>query len=261
MSSRGRGMEAAVENVRAYWDAYAAHLEAPGKAWGSKEFFSAIKSQHDRVYAYANRILNLPTLRGRSVLELGCGMGLDTVEFARHGATVTALDLSPTCIDLARRHLAYHGLQAALEMGNAEELPYPADSFDVVVARGLLMFTPDDSGLVDEIFRVLRPGGEAHILLHNRFSWYVLLAKISGTNLLRDPQDPPVNKLYSPWQAARLFDRFSSVEMFFDRLPLPTERPGTLAQVYNRLFVPLVRWIPAPLIRPVGFYIIFKAMK
>jgi ubiquinone/menaquinone biosynthesis C-methylase UbiE len=255
-------MEEAIKRVQQYWDAYATGLEVQGKPWGSKEFFSEIKSEHDEAYAYANQLLNLANLKGRSLLELGCGIGLDTLEFARHGAEVTAIDLSPMCIALAKRLLAYHTLEATLELGNAEDLSYPPDSFDLVIARGILMYTPDDSRVADEIFRVLKPGGEANILLHNRFSWYAFLAKISGTNLFHEAGDPPVNKLYSVSEARQIFAKFSSCRIFFDRFPeTTTKRTGVFAQLYNRAFVPVTQIFPNAMINYMGFYIIIKAFK
>jgi ubiquinone/menaquinone biosynthesis C-methylase UbiE len=255
-------MDEALKQVERYWDAYAAGLDVQGTPWGSREFFAAIKAEHDQAYAYANHILDLAKLEGRSLLELACGIGLDTIEFARHGAAVTAIDLSATCLDLAERQLAYHNLQATLEIGNAESLRYPANSFDFVVARGILMFTRKASRVVDEILRVLKPGGEANILLHNRFSWYVFLAKISGTNLVHEAKDPPINKFYSVWQVQKMFGKFSSYQIFFDRFPLTTtKRTGTFAQLYNQLVVPFARTIPNAIIKTFGFYIIIKAIK
>ena len=255
-------MEEATKRVQQYWDAYAANLQVPGKAWGSEGFFAALKSEHDKAYAYTNQILTLVNLKGRFLLELGCGIGLDTVEFARHGAQVRAIDLSPTCVELAKRSLAYENLEATLEMGNAEDLHYPADSFDVVIARGILMYTPDDSRVIDEIFRVLRPGGEANILLHNRFSWYTFLAKVSGTNLFHEREDPPVNRLYTVSQVRSRLLNFSSLQIFLDRFPkATTKRTGGFAQLYSRVFVPVFQLFPSLVIRPIGFYIIAKAVK
>jgi ubiquinone/menaquinone biosynthesis C-methylase UbiE len=255
-------IEESIKEMQKYWNKYATGLQVNGKTWGSKEFFAEIKPPHDKAYAYANQILNLANLEGRSLLELGCGIGLDTVEFARHGAEVTAIDLAPNCIDLAKRFLTYRNLTATFGIGNAEELPYPPDIFDVVIARGLFMYTPNDSRVVDEIFRVLKPGGEANILLHNRFSWYVFLAKMSGTNLFNELKDPPVNKLYSVWKARKMFAIFSSHQIFFDRFPSTTaKRTGIFAQLYNQVFVPFTRVLPNVMIRPLGYYIIVKAIK
>jgi ubiquinone/menaquinone biosynthesis C-methylase UbiE len=247
--------------VQQYWDAQAKALDGDVAPWGSEEFFARVKSQHDHVYSYANRLLNLSGVQGQSLLELGCGIGLDTVEFARHGAIVTALDLSPTCVHLARRLLGYHKLEARLTLSNAEHLPYASNRFDVVVARGLLMFTPSDSKVVEEIFRVLKPGGKTQVLLHNRFSWYALLARTSGTPLVNAEKDPPVNRLYSAREARRLFRNFASCRILRDRIPDRTTRPGGLARLYNWAFVPFARALPSTVMRTVGYYLIAHAVK
>jgi ubiquinone/menaquinone biosynthesis C-methylase UbiE len=251
-----------MKEVEEYWEAYAKGLEVAGEAWGSQRFFAAIQSEHGKAYAQANQILNLNRVRGRSLLELGCGIGLDTVEFARHGASVTALDLSPACVDLARRLLSYHSLEANLMISNAEDLPYPSDSFDFIVARGLLMYTENDSNVMNEIWRILKPGGEANVLLHNRYSWYAVLAKIAGTKLYSEPHDPPVNRLYSIQEVTTMLAKFSSYKIFFDRFPAITKkRQGVVASLYNRVFVPLFNVLPKRPLRHTGFYIIAHAVK
>jgi ubiquinone/menaquinone biosynthesis C-methylase UbiE len=251
-----------MKEIKEYWEAYAKGLAVASEAWGTRRSFAAIQSEHGKAYARANQILNLNRLRGRSLLELGCGIGLDTVEFARHGASVTALDLSPSCVDLARRLLSYHALEANLNVGNAEDLPYPSASFDFIVARGLLMYAENDSNVMNEIWRILKPGGEANVLLHNRYSWYAVLAKIAGTKLYSEPQDPPVNRLYSMQEVTKMLANFSSYKIFFDRFPATTKkRKGMAACLYNRVFVPLFNVLPKSLLRHTGFYIIAHAVK
>lgn len=250
-----------LDEVRNYWEWYMERTQVPGQEFGSKGYFDSIRVDHERAYGYANELLDLSRLRGRSLLELGCGIGLDTVEFARHGAEVTAVDASPMALDLARKNLEQSGLQARLEYGNAEGLDFEADSFDFVVARGILMFTPDDLRIVDEIHRVLTPGGEAQALLHKRLSWYVLLARATGTNLVHEDGDPPINRLYSEADVRRMFDRFSSHQTSYGRFPYATRRTGLFAQAFNRIFVLSTRALPSALLHSLGYYLIVKVVK
>ena len=255
-------MEPSLQFIREYWDAYAEGLEVDGAEWGSLEFFTDIKVLHDRAYAYANRILDFDQLRGRSLLELAPGVGLDTVEFSAHGAEVTAIDLSPRCCELARMSLACRDLDGVIEIGNVEELPYPDNHFDFVVARGLFMYTRDDARLLDEILRTLKPGGVAQILLHNRRSWYVALARLSGSNLFAQAGDPPINRVYTPAEARRIAGHFSSYELYYDRFPSPqTSRTGAAAWLFDKVFVPVSRLLPRAIVEPMGFYMIIRAVK
>lgn len=255
-------MDPILQSVREYWDAYAAGLEVDGAQRGSLEFFTGIKVLHDQAYGYANEILNFAQLSGCKLLELAPGVGLDTVEFAAHGADVTAIDLSPGCLELARMSLACRGLDGTLEIGNVEELPYPDNHFDIVVARGLFMYTRDDRRLLDELLRVLKPGGVAQILLHNRRSWYVALARLSGSNLFAENGDPPINRVYTVAEARRVGGRFSAYELYYDRFPSPqTSRTGPAAWLFDRVFVPLSRRLPKAIMDPMGFYMIIRAVK
>lgn len=248
--------------VRDYWDRRSTRIRVPDKEWGSKEFFEAIKRQHDRAYEYANRLLGCRKLADKTLLEVGCGIGLDTVQFVRCGARVHAIDLSPGCVELARRHLAHRQLRATVEVGDAQKLPFGAGVFDIVVARGILSFTPQPRRVIDEIVRVLRPAGVIQGLLHNRLSWYPLLARVSGSNLLDKAEDPPVFRLYSIREVRDLFRNFERVELFLDKFPTKTaRRSGAVARLYNDAFVPLTGLLPKRLVRPLGYYIIVQAAK
>ncbi|MFX0202472.1 MAG: class I SAM-dependent methyltransferase [Candidatus Hodarchaeota archaeon] len=253
-----------LKQVEKYWSEYTTHIQSQftDKEFGSSEYFIEIKIHHDKAYALSNQILNLPALNSKSVLEIGCGIGLDALEYAKNGAHVTAIDLSPICLEMANKYFAYNNLSATIEIGNAQRLRYADNSFDVVVARQILMFTPDTQRAVDEIFRVLKPGGQVLALLHNRYSWYVLFAKLTRTNLITEAKDPPVNKLHSRNEANKLFEKFSSVSLFFDRFPYKTNRRnGLFANLYNYVFVPFSDIIPKTMMRPFGWYIIVKAVK
>jgi SAM-dependent methyltransferase len=257
-----KNISAALREVQEYWDRYAVALRIPGQPWGSEEFFRQIKADHDPAYALSNRLLDLPHLQGKEVLEVGCGIGLDVVEYVRHGARVTAIDLSPRSAQLARRYLDQSGLRAAVEVANVEELPFPGESFDVVVARGILMYTPDAQRAVGEIRRVLKPKGKVLAILHNRYSWFALLAKASGTNRYSQMADPPINVLHTPRQARQMFADFGQVKLAYDKYPLATRRrSGAFAVLYNRLFVPSIQMLPRAIIRPWGYYIILQAVK
>jgi SAM-dependent methyltransferase len=255
-------MSDTLQSVRDYWDRYVSGLQVPGEPWGSPGFFRQIKEAHQPAYAVSTRLLQLPRYRHRRILEVGCGLGLDVVEYLHHGAQVTAIDVSFHSLELARRLLVNEQMTARLLQADAEELPFPDEVFDLVVARGVLMYTPRTRRAVDEVYRVLRPGGEMLAILHNRRSWFAILARATGTNLYHEGEDPPVNRLHTRRQVRRLFDRFDQVRITHDKFPAPTDRRhGLFAGFYNSLFVPLVRILPRAVIRPWGYYLIVQGVK
>lgn len=254
-----------LRHVREYWDEYPCGIGITDKEVGTREFFEDIKNKFHETYAayaHSDELLKFRGYQGKPVLEIGCGVGFDALEFAKNGAKVTAIDLSPKNVDLARRLFEHHKQDGAIEVGNAEELQFPDNEFDLVYAIGVLYYTPNTKKAVDEILRVLKPGCKAICMFYNRRSWYVLLARLSRTNLDHEKQDPPVTKLYSAGEVKSMFGGFSKVEIEMDRFPTKTKkRSGFRAYLYNHFVVPTFTLVPRPAIRPFGFHIIVKAIK
>lgn len=108
--------------------------------------------------------------RNQDVLEIGCGAGAAACLFARHGARVTAVDLTETAVDLARRNAALQGFSVDVRRGDAEALDRPDASADFVFSWGVLHHTSDTARAVSEVARVLRPGGRGLVMVYHRHS-------------------------------------------------------------------------------------------
>jgi SAM-dependent methyltransferase len=104
------------------------------------------------------------------VLEIGVGLGADHEQFARAGAELTGIDLTPRAVEHTRRRLALMGLKSDLRVGNAEALPFPDASFDRVYSWGVLHHSPDTPKAFAEALRVLRPGGRYRFMIYNKWS-------------------------------------------------------------------------------------------
>src|SRR2546428_10890270 len=115
-------------------------------------------------------VMGFDQFAGLRLLEIGCGMGTDLLQFARGGAKVTGTDLTPRSIEISRRHLTMYGESGDFAIVDCETLPFANESFDVVYSNGVLHHTPDTAGAVREIHRVLRPGGQARVMLYHRGS-------------------------------------------------------------------------------------------
>ena len=96
---------------------------------------------------------------GRAVLDVGCGDGELALEFVKHGAIVTGIDASPAMIEAARSRAKQHGVNIDFRVATAQEIPFPAEQFDIVTAITILCFVEDATPVFREIARVLRPGG------------------------------------------------------------------------------------------------------
>ncbi len=119
------------------------------------------------------------------VLDVGCGQGIDLVEYAGAGARVTGIDLTPRHVQLARSHVEAMGLSATVMQGDAEQLPFEDASFDVVSSNGVLHHTPDMPAALREIRRVLRPGGAARVIVYNRRSLHYWIMQVGVRGILQ----------------------------------------------------------------------------
>jgi 2-polyprenyl-3-methyl-5-hydroxy-6-metoxy-1,4-benzoquinol methylase len=147
---------------------------------GSREYFEALIAGRHAYAPWMAEALDYKGARGLDVLDVGCGQGIDLARLARAGANVTGVDLTPRHVELARRHLEVVGIAGTVVEGDAESLPFLDQSFDRVISNGVLHHTPDFDRALREIRRVLRPGGEARLILYHRDSVYYWLTQVLG---------------------------------------------------------------------------------
>jgi ubiquinone/menaquinone biosynthesis C-methylase UbiE len=155
-------------------------------------------------------------LRGKDVLEVGCGTGVHARLLAEAGANLTAIDLTPTAVELTRRRLELHGLQADVREADAEQLPFADASFDFVWSWGVIHHSQDTDRVLAEVARVLRPGGRFAFMVYHRSSitfWvnYVLIRGVLQGGLLREGPDELANR-WSDGVVARHYTRQTIAE-------------------------------------------------
>src|SRR4051794_10759604 len=124
-----------------------------------------------RFYPYLRGYVNRFDLRGRSVLEIGLGYGTLGQYIAARGAVYHGLDIAPTPVEMMRHRLRLRGTadEERVLQGSALDIPWPDETFDHVYSIGCLHHTGDRGRAVDEVRRVLRPGGVAVVMLYNRY--------------------------------------------------------------------------------------------
>jgi ubiquinone/menaquinone biosynthesis C-methylase UbiE len=108
--------------------------------------------------------------RGKKVLEVGCGSGIDAVEFARHGAMVTATDMTDNAVMLTSELAREAGWPVRVVQASALSLPFHDESFDCVYSYGVLHHVPEVEDALGEIRRLLGSGGTVLAMLYNRNS-------------------------------------------------------------------------------------------
>jgi ubiquinone/menaquinone biosynthesis C-methylase UbiE len=252
------------ERVQEYWNAHPCGTQFTDLPWGSREFFEAVREDRYRRQPFMERAVGFTRYPGRDLLEIGCGLGTDLFEFARHGARVTGIDLTPAGVALARRRFRLDDMPGGFLVGDAENLPFADATFDVVYSFGVLHHTPDTARSLREVRRVLRPGGEAVVMLYHAHSshYYVgyplaLAGRVrrgagwlSPAEYFRvyDGEENPLGKAYTRGQVRALFREFDIME----QRTYETFRPRRTA-LANRILLALGSRF--------GFYLVTRARK
>ena len=145
--------DVSIDSVRDYWNARPCNIRHSTREVGERAYFDEVEARKYFVEPHIPGFADFERWRGKRVLEIGCGIGTDTMNFARAGARVTAIDLSDRSLEIAKKRAEVFGLDnIEFHHGNAEAL---------ATALGDLMA---DEGRL----QMLREGALAHV--RERFS-------------------------------------------------------------------------------------------
>jgi ubiquinone/menaquinone biosynthesis C-methylase UbiE len=240
---------------------------------GSREFFDAIERHRYSEYAaWMPRLMEFQNFRDARLLEVGCGMGTDLLQFSRGGARCVGIDLTPRSIEITKHRFKLYGADGAFMISDGEHLPFRDESFEVVYSNGVLHHTPDTEGAIREVHRVLRPGGVAKVMLYHRNSWnywvdIVLRRGVLNGDFLRgqsvaeimsrmvefsDHDARPLVKVYSRREVRKLFSFFKDVKVDVEQLPRADLR--FLSPVVSESMLDRLR-------RKIGWNVIITAIK
>ena len=213
---------------------------------------------------------------GCTVLEIGVGMGADHERFVKSGAKVIGVDLTLRAVRHTRRRLSLAGLSSCLLGADAESLCFADESFARVYSWGVLHHSPETPRAIDEVWRVLEPGGSAHVMIYNKWSLVGLMLWARYGALRLQPWigldriyseflESPGTKAYTADGARALFAQFREVEIstVLTHGDLLESQAG---QRHEGHFLSLARWLwPRALIRRfasgMGLFMLIKARK
>ena len=166
-----------LDAVRAYWDNRPCNIRHSTKPVGSREYFDEVEARKYFVEYHIPGFAEFARWRGKKVLEIGCGIGTDTINFARAGAQVTTVDLSGQSMELARQRAKVFGLEERIRFcpGNAEQLStfVPPEPYDLIYSFGLIHHTPHSDAVLERLRQYTRPGTTVKIMVYHRRSWKV----------------------------------------------------------------------------------------
>jgi ubiquinone/menaquinone biosynthesis C-methylase UbiE len=165
-----------IVQVRDFWNSRPCNLRHSPKPVGEREYFDEVEARKYFVEPHIPRFAEFPRWAGKRVLEVGCGIGTDTINFARAGAEVTAVDLSEKSLEIAQKRAQIYGLNnITFVQSNVEDLARSISTslFDLVYSFGVIHHTPHPERALSQVSAVLRPGGTLKLMVYHRYSWKV----------------------------------------------------------------------------------------
>jgi 2-polyprenyl-3-methyl-5-hydroxy-6-metoxy-1,4-benzoquinol methylase len=166
-----------IERVQEYWNRRPCNIRHSALPVGTREYFDEVEARKYRVEPHIPGFADFPRWNGKRVLELGCGIGTDTINFARAGARVTACDLSDESIAVARQRAEVMGVADRVEFHQVagERLTgmLAVEPYDLVYSFGVVHHSPHPERVMQELGHYLAPGGTLKIMVYHRWSWKV----------------------------------------------------------------------------------------
>jgi len=161
--------------VKEYWDRRPCNILHSSKVVGTREYFEEVTARKYFVEPHIPQFADFERWHGRRVLEIGCGIGTDTLSFAQHGADVTAVDLSEKSIEVARQRANVYGQQERIDFyhGNSEELSsfVPLATYDLVYSFGVIHHTPHPERVLNQIRKYMSAESELRLMVYSKASY------------------------------------------------------------------------------------------
>jgi 2-polyprenyl-3-methyl-5-hydroxy-6-metoxy-1,4-benzoquinol methylase len=225
--------------VREHWNNNPMDYDKINAEKYSKAYYDAINVQFRSVAYFGQKkgapffsnLIDYSSIKNKQVLVVGCGAGTISTELAKHGAKLTAIDLTEEAVKNTKNQMKLNGCNGTILQADAEQLPFEDETFDFVWSWGVIHHTPNTQKAADQIFRVLKKGGKSQIMIYHKNSifQYLLVYFIRGViqgrlfkvgkdkllNMYTDHSHlggTPLAKSYTKKEAKKLFKKFKKIE-------------------------------------------------
>ena len=212
------------DSVRDFWDKASCgedlYLSSTSREGYREQAKARYRLEGEMIFPFAH----FQDSRGLEVLEIGVGLGADHQQFAQAGARLTGIDITPRAVAHTQQRLEFFGLNSSLKQADTENLPFAAECFDLVYSWGVLHHTPDTQSAINEVFRVLKWGGVARVMIYHKWSvvGFMLWLRYgfgscrpwrSLKSIYSHHLESPGTKAYSRQEALALFADFTHIEI------------------------------------------------
>jgi len=217
-------------SVEEFWDEASCGEELYLSGRNKEAYDNHSKKRYELEGYIIEPLADFKTSKLKKVLEIGVGLGADHQKFAESGAILSGIDLTDRAIFHTKNRFELSSLSSDIKKGDAENLDFEESSFDIVYSWGVLHHSPNTQQAIKEVFRVLKPNGEARIMIYHKWSLVGLMLWIRYGLLNLKPWrslnfiysnylESPGTKAYTSSEAMHLFSDFKELKIKTELCP------------------------------------------
>ena len=202
-------MKVTIDDVRTYWDDRPCNVKHSKKEVGTKEYFDEVERKRYTAEPHIPPFAGFSSTKGKKVLEVGCGMATEGINYARAGATYTGTDLSIESLDLAKKRFKVYNNKGNFYLGNSEELSsfVPVETYDLIYSFGVIHHSPHPEKIISEIKKYMNKDSTLKIMLYASESWKNYMIE-AGYDQPEAQYGCPIANTYTKDEVRKLLDGF-----------------------------------------------------
>ena len=204
-----------MEQVINYWNRQPCNIKHSSCEVGTREYFEEVEKRKYFVESHIPNFAEFSKWNGKKVLEIGCGIGTDAVNFAKHGADYTGIELSDVSLDITRKRFDLFGLKGAfynIDAQDMEALSIVGTDFDLIYSFGVIHHSPSPQKIIDNCFQLLKPDGTFKIMMYAEQSWKKIMIDC-GLDQYEAQSNCPIAFTYTNDHIRTMLRQFRNVQI------------------------------------------------
>lgn len=212
-------MNATIDDVKTYWNNRPCNIRHSQAELGTKQYFDEVEERKYFVEPHIPEFAEFDKWDGKKVLEIGCGLGTDAVNFARSGADYTGIELSSESLDIAKQRFNIFGLEGRFYCLDAEDLlsKFKGEQFDLIYSFGVIHHTVNPDEIVSQVKHLMHKESEFRLMMYAKDSWKAAMID-AGLDQPEAQSGCPIAFTYSDEELASLLKDYEILEMKKDHI-------------------------------------------